>query len=70
MNEPPPSKRICSDEDAVGAPRDFVETVTSTSGVQQGENQEVEGTFVKLGRRRKFAVFLSYSGKGYMGMQK
>lgn len=58
-----PFKRLCS-----GA-MELKSLVRGKSlAAMQGENQEAS-IFVKLGRRRKFAVFLSYSGKGYKGMQ-
>lgn len=60
--EPPAPKKLC--QDAV------VEEV-SREDVLEGEGlQDASEGGPRFGKRRKFGVLLSYSGKGYQGMQK
>ena len=61
--EPPAPKRLC--QDAVLLEEASREEVLQGEGLQDGS----EGG-PRFGKRRKFGVLLSYSGKGYQGMQK
>lgn len=58
--EPPAPKRLCQDAMAEEGSRE--EVLEGCKGGSEGGP--------RFGKRRKYGVLLSYSGKGYLGMQK
>lgn len=73
--QPPPAKRPCPVDDPDGHTDSVKDTVSAEAEGSPGDGSaedpgKKEATFQKLGKRKKFAALLSYSGSGYNGMQK
>jgi len=71
-HSPPPSKKLCleKEDEQECESRNDDDGKTSSQGVAEpvAPPTEVAVPFVRI-KRRKFALLLSYNGKGYKGMQ-
>ena len=69
-SSPPPSKKLCLEKEEEECESQNGGGKTSSQGLAEplAPLEEAVTPFVRI-KRRKFALLLSYNGKGYKGMQ-